>query len=105
MDAEKAFTKTETKTNTNRHRGGVENNMKQKTALQEFLEQIVLKQVQGSVFLLPAITDIQIQQALEIEREQIKDAFVSGSLRGKGEIPFNCEQFYSQTYETNPTQE
>ncbi len=45
--------------------------MKQKTALQEFLEQIILKQVNGSIYLLPAITDIQINEALEKEKQQI----------------------------------
>lgn len=45
--------------------------MPQKTALQEFLEQIVLKQVQGSVYLIPAITDVQINEALENEKKQL----------------------------------
>jgi len=45
--------------------------MPQKTALQEFLEQIVLKQVQGSVYLIPVITDIQITEALENEKKQL----------------------------------
>jgi virulence-associated protein VapD len=45
----------------------------QKTSLQEFLEQIVLKQVQGSVYLIPAITDIQIKEALKKEKKQLID--------------------------------
>lgn len=45
--------------------------MATKTALQEFLEQIVLKQVQGSVYLIPAITDVQIEEALEKEKKQL----------------------------------
>ena len=45
--------------------------MATKTALQEFLEQIVLKQVQGSVYLIPAITDIRIAEALENEKKQL----------------------------------
>jgi hypothetical protein len=40
------------------------------TALENFLEQIILKKVEGSVYLLPAITDVQIVQALKEEREQ-----------------------------------
>lgn len=40
------------------------------TALQKFLKQIVLKQVEGSVYLLPAICDFQIDEALEEERKQ-----------------------------------
>lgn len=54
----------------------------QKTALQEFLEQIVLKQVQGSVYLIPAITDIQIKEALEKEKDQLIEAFNDASLDG-----------------------
>lgn len=73
--------------------------MKQKTALQEILDTL------ENDWLSPQPYIDLVRSKLEIEREQIKDAFVSGSLRGKGEIPFNCEQFYSQTYETNPTQE
>lgn len=49
-----------------------------KTAIQELLEQIVLKQVDGSVYLVPAITDIQIKEALAKEREQIEEAYVRG---------------------------
>ena len=40
------------------------------TALEKFLKQIVLKQVEGSVYLLPAICDFQIEVALEEERNQ-----------------------------------
>lgn len=40
------------------------------TALQKFLKQIVLKQVEGSVYLVPAICDFQIDEALEEERRQ-----------------------------------
>ena len=50
--------------------------MTKKTALQEFLEQIVLKKVEGSVYILPAITDIQIEEGLEKEREQIELAYM-----------------------------
>lgn len=72
--------------------------MTKKTALQEFLEQIVLKQVKGSVYLLPAVTDIQIKEALEKEIEQIKEAFVAGDERGTNDIPFNAEQYFLQVY-------
>jgi len=40
------------------------------TALQKFLKQIILKKVEGSVYLLPAICDYQIDEALENERKQ-----------------------------------
>jgi hypothetical protein len=72
--------------------------MTKKTALQEFLEQIVLKQVEGSVYLLPAVTNIQIKEALEKEIEQIKEAFVAGDERGTNDIPFNAEQYFLQVY-------
>jgi hypothetical protein len=39
-----------------------------------------------------------IEQAKEMEKEQIKEAFVAGDERGTGEIPFNCEQYYQQTF-------
>jgi virulence-associated protein VapD len=44
---------------------------KNMTALENFLKQIVLKKVQGSVYLLPAICDFQIEEALEEERIQM----------------------------------
>ena len=37
-------------------------------------------------------------QIKEVEYEQIMDAFVAGDERGTGEIPFNAEQYYTQTY-------
>jgi hypothetical protein len=40
------------------------------TALQKFLKQIILKRVKGSVYLVPAICDFQIEEALEEERKQ-----------------------------------
>lgn len=52
--------------------------MTKKTALQEFFEQIVLKQVQGSVYLIPAIMDIQRDESLEKEKQQMIDAYKKG---------------------------
>lgn len=52
--------------------------MAQKTAMQDFLEQIVLKQVQGSVYLVPAIMDIQRAESLEKEKQQMIDAYKKG---------------------------
>lgn len=40
------------------------------TALQKFLKQIVLKKVKGSVYLVPAICDFKIDEALEEEQKQ-----------------------------------
>lgn len=42
-------------------------------------------------------TDIDCQM-LMFEREQILNAFVAGDERGTKDIPFNCEQYYNQTY-------
>jgi len=39
-----------------------------------------------------------LKTAMEAEKQQIYDAFVAGSERGAGEIPFNAEQYYTQTY-------
>ena len=52
--------------------------MTNKTALQDFLEQIVLKQVQGTVYLIPAIMDIQRDESLEKEKQQMIDAYKKG---------------------------
>ncbi len=39
-----------------------------------------------------------IEQAKAMEKEQIHNAFVAGDERCTKDIPFNCEQYYSQTY-------
>lgn len=36
--------------------------------------------------------------ALQMEREQIEEAFVAGDERGTNDIPFNAEQYYTQTF-------
>ncbi len=41
---------------------------------------------------------ITFKGMLQEEREQIENAFVAGSERGTKDIPFNCEQYYSQTF-------
>jgi hypothetical protein len=38
------------------------------------------------------------KQAKAMEREQIYETFVDGSERGTKDIPFNCEQYFTQTY-------
>ena len=35
---------------------------------------------------------------LQDEQEHICNAFVAGSERGTKDIPYNCEQYYSQTF-------
>jgi hypothetical protein len=44
------------------------------------------------------LTIMNLQKHLASEREQIINAFVAGDKRGTGEVPFNAEQYYSQTY-------
>mgnify|MGYP006921489575 CR=1 FL=1 len=46
------------------------------------------------------INTIQLSLAklIPIFEEQIENAFVAGSERGTKDIPFNCEQYYSQTF-------
>jgi hypothetical protein len=44
------------------------------------------------------ILDLDVESAKKMEREQIQDAFVAGDERGTNEIPFNAEQYYTQTY-------
>lgn len=42
---------------------------------------------------------IQILESLkEEEKEIILSSFVGGDMRGTGEIPFNAEQYFEQTY-------
>lgn len=41
------------------------------------------------------------EQLLEPERQQHYDTFCAGSERGTGEIPFNCEQYFTQTFTQN----
>ena len=37
-------------------------------------------------------------KAIQMEREQIEEAFVAGDERGTKGIPFNAEQYYTQTF-------
>lgn len=41
-----------------------------------------------------------LMEAKEMFERQVKDAFVDGSERGTKNIPFNCEQYYNQTYKS-----
>lgn len=41
-----------------------------------------------------------LDKARKMHREEVEEAFVAGDQRGTGEIPFNCEQYYNQTFET-----
>lgn len=48
-----------------------------KTALEEFVEQIVLKKDKGSIYLVSAICDFQIENALKKEKQQTIDMITS----------------------------
>lgn len=78
---------------------------RQMTALQEHLR--YLKGIRSGFDGYPgaesvvATLDRSIQNAeslLPKEREMIMSSFVAGDERGTGDIPFNCEQYFSQTY-------
>jgi hypothetical protein len=46
----------------------------------KFLDSIILKQVKGSIYLVPAIMDIQIEELQEEIKQIIIDAYNDGSL-------------------------
>ena len=46
------------------------------TPFEEFLQKIVLKQVEGSVYLLPAVTIDMIEHIKEKEKEAIINAYI-----------------------------
>jgi hypothetical protein len=83
--------------------------MENKTAMQMLRDklQVVVNELTGVVHgtdqygyrgaMENVIKDIDAQM-MDIEKEQIYNAFVAGSERGTGEIPFNCEQYFDQTY-------
>lgn len=69
------------------------------TVLERFLKQIVLKQIKGSVYLLPAITDIQINEALNEEKIQLQILYKSIDLLKKViDENYNLEK----SWELNP---
>jgi len=80
--------------------------MKQKTSIQTLLEQIVLKQVQGSVYLVPAITDIQIKEIVDLHRKEIEDSYKKGCSIGFNDcrngtllISKLSDEYYNETFE------
>ena len=68
----------------------------QPTPLMELIEwyDSVPKEVAQKLFFAKATS------LLPKEREAIENAFVAGSERGTKDIPFNCEQYFTQTYKT-----
>jgi len=69
------------------------------TALEKFLEQIVLKKVEGSVYLVPAICDFQIEESLEEERKQGQTLPIS-------DVRLSCfQEVWQKWCESESTQE
>ena len=74
-------------------------NPKQTTAMQGLIE--YLDELQEDNF----VSDIEYvkERAIELlakEREQIENAFVAGDERGTKDIPFNAEQYFTQTFKS-----
>jgi len=44
------------------------------------------------------ILDLDVEAAKAMHRQENEDSFVAGSERGTNDIPFNCEQYYTQTF-------
>ena len=64
------------------------------TALEKFIKQIVLKTVKGSVYLVPAICDFQITEALEEDKKQEGVIIVQGE-DGRLYYPESVEEWIS----------
>ena len=68
----------------------------QKTAMQEVWDKLMDYDL--TTYEIHAYLQLHKNRLLEKEKEQIKDAFVAGSERGTKDIPYNCEQYYSQLF-------
>lgn len=74
-----------------------------KTAMQELInefeniKQTKCKTLQEVIFFDGVLSIIE-SKYLEKEKQQIMDAFIAGDERGTKDNPFNCEQYYSQTF-------
>jgi hypothetical protein len=76
------------------------NDTKQTTAMQELLEFAEYRRSKSVNSHLGAWNMIieKIKESLPQEREQIEQAFVAGDERGTKDIPFNAEQYFTQTF-------
>ena len=75
------------------------------TAVEFLLEQITLfKGQKGVVFLTPYLTKEILEQVKEIEKEQIKNSYHSGTIDGLNfrttSISPNPEQYYNETFKS-----
>jgi|LakMenEpi03Aug12_release.lakeMendotaPanAssembly.Ray.scaffolds.fasta_scaffold1429316_2 hypothetical protein len=77
-------------------------NPKQTTAIQELLEFAEYRRSKSVNSHLGAWNMIieKIKESLPQEREQIENAFVAGDERGTKDIPFNAEQYFTQTFKS-----
>jgi hypothetical protein len=73
---------------------------KQTTAMQELLEFAEYRRSKSVNLHLGAWNMIieKIKESLPQEREQIEQAFVAGDERGTKDIPFNAEQYFTETF-------
>jgi hypothetical protein len=67
------------------------------TAMQQLLGHFREENISGW-FSIEEVEQMILDFGFLAEKKQIIDAFVAGDERGTGEIPFNCEQYYNQTY-------
>lgn len=66
---------------------------KELTAMQELIKSINGWDLFNREAIVGKATELLIK-----EKEQILNAFVAGDERGIGDIPYNAEQYYTQTY-------
>jgi len=74
---------------------------KKQTAMSQYIDHLIVIRSATHNQKDYGIMSICIEEAkkfIEPEREQILEAFVAGDERGTKEIPFNCEQYYNQTF-------
>jgi hypothetical protein len=67
---------------------------KQQTAVEWLLEKITLKKLDDKIILYPTISNKDIDQAKEMEKEQIINAWDLG--RRDIDYPMNGEQYYNE---------
>ena len=81
------------------------------TPFEEFLQKIVLKQVEGSVYLLPAVTIDQIESIKQKEKQAIINAYemaIHDTINfdidkdNNEEVSNISNQYYQETFKTPP---
>ncbi len=72
---------------------------KNQTVLQKLKKNVQQSQILSSDTKI--IVSALIFNMLEEEKEQIYNSFIAGATRGTDNVPFNCEQYYSQTFKND----